>query len=64
MTSKHKKARKEFESFFPPPEGMVWGGTGYERGHVSILFGDCVKWDRMLQVWLTAQKHFKKRFEK
>lgn len=64
--AKHKKARKEFESFFPLPDGIVWDSTNdyYSRTNSSILLGDCMKWDRMLQVWLTAAKHTTKQIKK
>ena len=62
----HKADRKAFESFFPPPAGMVWDESQmyYRRENSVILLGDCMKWDRMLQVWLTAKKQTTKQLRK
>lgn len=61
----HSYARKTFESYFPPPDGMVWDDKMmyYRRETSLILLGDCMKWDRMLQVWLTAAKYTKKQIK-
>lgn len=52
------KDRKAFEKLYPPPEGMEWDDKlkHYKRSCSTILLGDCMKWDRMLEVWIVSKK--------